>query len=82
MTLKLEHKTKATLFERRPSEKQWWITGFDYKTPNFNRDDFKAAYSVEFTNGNWYESFKNKWKYDSRWHFETYKKPVLRLDGI
>ena len=83
MTLKLEHKTKGTLFDRRPADKQWWITGFDYKTPNVNRDDLKATYSVEFTNANWYECFKNRWKQrDSRWNFGTYKKPVLTLDWI
>ena len=80
MTLKLEHKNKGTLFERRPSEKQWWITGFDYKTPNVNRDDLTATFSVEFTNTNMYNCFKNQWhKKDSRWSYKTYMMPVLTL---
>lgn len=54
MTLKLEHKNKGVLFDWRPTDKQWWITGFDYKTPNVNRDDLTATYTVEFTNTNWY----------------------------
>ncbi len=82
MTLKLEHKTKGTLFDWRPNDKQWWITGFDPKTPNVNRDDLKATYGVEFMNSNMYNCFKNTWKYDSRWDFTTTSKPILTLDWM
>lgn len=82
MTLKLEHKTKGTLFDWQPKDKQWWITGFDPKTQNVNRDVLKATYSVEFTDINMYNCFNNEWKYDSRWDFKTYKRPVLTLDWI
>lgn len=80
MTLKLEHKSKGVLFDWRPTDKQWWITGFDYKTPNVNRDDLTATYTVEFTNTNWYECFKNQWQSkDRRWDFSNYKIPTLVL---
>ena len=80
MTLKLEHKKKGILFDWQPEEKQWWITGFDPKTPNVNRDDLTATYTVEFTNMNMYECFKNQWKTrDKRWDFSNYKVPTLIL---
>lgn len=72
MTLKLEHKTKGTLFDWRPTEKQWWITGFDYKTQNVNRDDLKATFVVEFNNYTWYKCFEDKWKYESALDFSNY----------
>ena len=80
MTLKLEHNSKGVLFDWRPTDKQWWITGFDYKTPNVNRDDLTATYTVEFTNTNWYECFMNQWQSkDRRWDFSNYKIPTLVL---
>lgn len=80
MTLKLEHKKKGLLFDWRPTAKQWWITGFDSKTPNVYRDDLTATFSVEFTNTNMYNCFKNQWqKKDNRWSYKTYMKPVLTL---
>ena len=80
MTLKLEHKTKGTLFDWCPKEKQWWITGFDPKVQNVNRDELKDTYSVEFANTQWYECFKNEWQSkDKRWNFSNYKPPILVL---
>lgn len=80
MTLKLEHKKKGLLFDWRHTAKQWWITGFDPKTPNVYRDDLTATFSVEFTNTNMYNCFKNQWqKKDNRWSYKTYMKPVLTL---
>lgn len=80
MTLKLEHKNKGVLFDWRPVDKQWWITGFDHKTLNVNKDDLTATYTVEFTNTNWYECFKKQWQTkDRRWNFSNYKIPTLVL---
>lgn len=80
MTLKLDHKTKGTLFDWQPTEKQWWITGFDYNTQNVNRDDLTATFTVTFTNTNWYSCFKKQWEsVDSRWKFDDTMKPTLTL---
>lgn len=78
MTLKLEHKNKL-LFDWRPNDKQWWITGFDYKTQNVKRDDLTATFTVEFTNAKLYKCFKNKWKDDDRWTFGNNNIPQLTL---
>lgn len=80
MTVKLEHKSKGTLFDWKPADKQWWITGFDPKAQDVDRDDLKATFTAEFTDPHWYECFKNKWE-DSRskWDFSVYLMPRLTL---
>lgn len=80
MSLKLDHKTKGNLFYWKPETKQWWITGFDPKTPNANRDDLTATFTVKFSDTRWYECFKAQWKTkDKRWDFTNYKIPTLTL---
>lgn len=79
MTLKLNYKNK-TLFDYRPIEKQWWITGFDYRTQNVYRDDLTAIFTVEFNDYHMYRCFKEKWNViKSPWNFSTYMKPKLTL---
>lgn len=66
MTLKLT-KNNITIFDYRPTEKQWWITGFNYKyhTTQYelDRDITKAYYTITFNNYTSYKAFKT---YNSR----------------
>lgn len=78
MTLKLNYKNK-TLFDYRPIEKQWWITGFDYKTQNVDRDDLTATFTVKFNDYHMYRCFKEKYNKSKEWNFSTYMKPTLTL---
>ena len=75
MTLTLKDKKGNTLIEYEPSEKQWWITGFDPYKQNVEAKDLIAEYSVLFTNESMYQSFYNKYgvgeNKDSRWQFDS-----------
>lgn len=78
MTVKLDYKNK-TLFDWKPTSKQWWITGFDYKTQNVRRDDLTATFTVEFSNSHWYECFKSQNENEKKWNFNNYMIPQLTL---
>lgn len=74
MTLKLEYNNKV-VFDWQPTEKQWWITGFnpakEYMNANIN--NLKASYTITFTDKSMFESFKNEWMIaDNRWSFSGY----------
>ena len=71
MTLKLDHKNKGTLFDWKPTNRQWWITGFDYKTQNVAREDLTATYTVQFNSSNYYNSFKNQNDIKKYWSFNS-----------
>lgn len=62
------------LIEYKPSEKQWWITGFDPYEQNVKAKDLTAEFSVSFTDESMYQGFYNKYgegKKDSRWQFDS-----------
>ena len=71
MTLKLDHKNKGTLFDWKPTNRQWWINGFDYKTQNVAREDLTATYTVQFNSSNYYNSFKNQNDIKKYWSFNS-----------
>lgn len=63
MELRLTYKG-YTIIDHKPSEKQWWITGFN---PNPKYLDAKASdlnvkFTVRFTKSSLYRSFKNAWR--------------------
>ena len=62
MTIKLDCKNKGTLFNWQPTQKQWWITGFDYKTQDVERDSLTATFTIRFENSSLYANFKNRYR--------------------
>lgn len=81
MTLKLT-KNNTTVFNYQPTEKQWWITGFNYKyhTTQYelDYDIIKAYYTVTFNNFETYNAFKkandNRINKDEVWDYKgSYK---------
>ena len=48
----------SILIEYKPSEKQWWITGFDPYEQNVNAKDLTVVYTVEFDDKDMFEGFK------------------------
>jgi len=53
-----------------PSDKVWWVTGFN---PDFTEVDAKhltAIYTVTFNTKQMYEDFYKTWKEDIRWSFD------------
>jgi len=61
MTLSLDYKGK-NIIEWTPEEKQWWITAFNYKYLNVDRDGLRAEFTVDFNSEEMYEAFYEKWK--------------------
>ena len=51
----------SILIEYKPSEKQWWITGFDPYEQNVKAKDLTAEFSVSFTDESMYQGFYNKY---------------------
>ena len=56
------------------STNTWWITGFNPKYPNKNRDELTAIFSINFSgNKGFFNAFYNTWHgKDSRWSFGNY----------
>lgn len=48
MTLTLYYKGKM-IIQYKPSEKQWWITGFNPEYKDKNVDDLRAVYTIDFS---------------------------------
>lgn len=77
MPLKLT-KNNTTVFNYQPTEKQWWITGFNYKyhTTQYelDYDIIKAYYTVTFNNFETYNAFKkandNRINKDEVWDYK------------
>ena len=67
MTLSLdytENDKKTNIINWQPTEKQWWITGFNWKYQNVDRDDLEATYTVQFNTTSMYNAFINEWDGD------------------
>lgn len=74
MTLSLDYKG-TNIINWQPTAKQWWITGFNWKYQNVNRDDLEATYTVQFNTTSMYNAFKKYWDpRDSRWEFSNSRK--------
>lgn len=71
MTLQLKNKQGKIIFNYTPSEKQWWITGFDPYIQNVKAEELTAIYTINFSsNTKMYDAFissksylenKDKW---------------------
>ncbi|MEN3005048.1 RHS repeat-associated core domain-containing protein [Dehalobacterium formicoaceticum] len=70
MTLTLNDNKENQIFSYRPSEKQWWITGFNPYYQKVSASDLTAIYTVIFNNRTMYNDFlksdgylmnKDKW---------------------
>jgi hypothetical protein len=59
MTLKLDYKG-TNIIDWQPTDKQWWITGFNPNKPNVLASELTATYTVTFTNTVMYNAFKAK----------------------
>ena len=63
MTLSLykrsKNKTEA-IFNWAPTEKQWWITGFNPEFTNPNPKNMAMVCSIDFLNNDLYSAFKNE----------------------
>lgn len=57
----------------KPSEKQWWVTGFDPYSQGYQPGDLTATFTVNFNDKGMYTDFYDKFgnqkskDYDSRW---------------
>lgn len=71
MTLQLKDNKGNVIFTYKPSEKQWWITGFNPYYQNVKAENLTAIYTIDFSgNKDMYDSFissedyiknKDKW---------------------
>jgi hypothetical protein len=52
-----------------PSDKVWWVTGFNSYYQEIDVDKLTARYKVDFTNRRMYDDFYKRWKGDKRWSF-------------
>jgi hypothetical protein len=79
MTLQVDYKENnnyKTIIDWQPTDKQWWITGFNpnYANKNIKADEIKVTYKVTFNNNKMLEAFKSsrtiyedlKWNYNDR----------------
>ena len=56
MELKLTYQG-STIIDYKPSEKQWWITGFNPYYQNVQSNQLKATFKVKFNSSKMFESF-------------------------
>ncbi len=55
-----------------PSEKQWWITGFNPYSQGYKPGDLTATFNVTFNNKTMYNDFKSSLDPDeTRWSFNS-----------
>ena len=79
MTLKLVDNSGKELLTYAPTEKQWWITGFNPSYQNVLACNLKATFTVNFsTNQSMYREFKLKmirdgapWVFNDKTHIAT-----------
>ena len=69
MTLNLKDNKGNTIISYAPSDKQWWITGFNPAYKNVQASSLTATYSVTFNSSTMYNAFYNTWGgvTDSQW---------------
>lgn len=77
MKLTLNYKNGSNIISYKPSEKQWWITGFNPFKQGVRASDLTAIYTVTFNNKTMFNDFYNKFgkgdNKDSRWTFDPKK---------
>ncbi len=81
MTLNLKENIKGnTIISYAPSNKQWWITGFNPAYKNVKASSLTASYSVTFNNSTMYTDFKNSLDPDDkRWVLDD-KKYIAKFE--
>ena len=71
MTLTLNDTNGNQLFSYNPSEKQWWITGFNPYYQDVNASDLIATYTITFDDIEMFMAFYRAWYgVDDRWSFD------------
>lgn len=79
MTLSL-YSGENLIFRYAPSEKQWWIAGFDPKCQDVNVDNLKAIYTINFSDHiDMYNSLKTKYESEKSWHFDDVNHIIMYL---
>lgn len=74
MTLNLKDNKGNTIISYAPSDKQWWITGFNPAYKNVNASSLTASYAVTFNDSTMYNDFKRSLDPDEkRWVFDDKK---------
>lgn len=75
MSMKLD-RSGTNIIDWRPTQKQWWITGFNHNEWNASRDSLSATYEIEFDNRMLYNSLARKYSGKlNGWDFSSYMKP-------
>ena len=69
MSMTLHDSKGNQIFSYNPSEKQWWITGFDPYEQGVQASNLTATYTVTFNTQAMYNDFYNTWRgaTDSQW---------------
>ncbi len=68
LTLK-EIESNKVLYDYHPTEKQWWITGFDPSNQDAYANNLDMTVTIDFTDfKDLYEGFKDAWR-NSKWEF-------------
>ena len=59
------------LYQYEPTEKQWWITGFNPNYMHVDPDKLTSYFKLGFDNVDMYNAFKNQMILDGeRWYFD------------
>lgn len=77
MTLKVTNKvTGQTYVDYKPTENQWWVTGFNPSGHNVSYKDIESTTTIDFSsNPEMYEAFRKKYEGDdSEWEFDPENK--------
>lgn len=78
MELKLETKDKITIYDLKPSEDQWWINGFDPKTPYKKADDLVSTTTYYLAdNPEMWNALYNKYSSYKEWTFDSKNKTAV-----
>ena len=55
-----------------PSQKQWWVTGFNPHYQSVSAGDLTAVFTLRFADADMFQAFYNTWNgKDARWSFDT-----------
>ena len=65
MKLKLYYQGNL-IIDYAPSERQWWITGFNPNYKNVSASDLTAVYTLIFNNDNMFNAFKTSKEYKKK----------------
>jgi hypothetical protein len=76
MAMTVEYKRK-TIIDYKPTQKKWWITGFNPKYTNVKAKDLTVRYTITFKTRAMFDAFRKaghtKWIYNSKFLKASYK---------